>query len=100
SPTSQSVPAAGGSGISVTVSAGATCPWTATSGATWITINAGATGTGNGTVVFSVAPNTGAARTGTLTIGGRAFTVSQAGTSSPPPPAPPPAACSYSISPR
>jgi hypothetical protein len=101
SPTSQNVPAAGGSGISVTVSAGATCQWSATSGATWITINSGATGTGNGTVVFSVAPNTGAQRTGTLSIGGRAFTVSQAGSSSPtPPPPPPPASCSYSISPH
>ena len=98
SPTSSNVPAAGGSGISVTVSAGATCQWSATSGATWITLNSGATGTGNGTVVFSVAANTGAQRTGMLTIAGRAFTVSQAGSSSPTPP--PPAACSYSISPR
>jgi hypothetical protein len=98
SPTSSNVPAAGGSGISVTVSAAATCQWSATSGATWITINAGGTGTGNGTVVFSVAPNTGAQRTGTLSIAGRAFTVSQAGSSSPTPP--PPASCSYSISPR
>ena len=98
SPTSQNVPAAGGSGISVTVSAGATCQWSATSGATWITINSGATGTGNGTVVFSVAANTGAQRSGTLSIAGRAFTVSQAGSSSPTPP--PPASCSYSISPR
>jgi hypothetical protein len=98
SPTSQNVPAVGGSGISVTVSAGSTCQWSATSGATWITINSGATGTGNGTVVFSVAPNTGAQRTGTLSIGGRALTVTQAGSSSPAPT--PPASCSYSISPR
>ena len=98
SPTSSNVPAVGGSGISVMVSAGATCQWSATSGATWLTINAGATGTGNGTVVFSVAPNTGAQRTGTLSIAGRAFTVTQAGSSSPTPP--PPASCSYSISPR
>ena len=106
SPTSQNVSAAGGSGISVTVSAASTCQWRATSEATWITINTGANGTGNGTVVFSVASNTGAQRTGTLSIGGRALTVTQAGSSSPPPPAPPPPAppppvsCSYSISPR
>jgi hypothetical protein len=75
-----------------------TCQWSATSGATWITINSGATGTGNGTVVFSVAANTGAQRTGTLSIGGRALTVTQAGSSSPAPT--PPASCSYSISPR
>ena len=71
SPTSSNVPAVGGSGISVMVSAGATCQWSASSGATWITLNAGATGTGNGTVVFSVAPNSGAQRTGTLSIAGR-----------------------------
>jgi Putative binding domain, N-terminal/Viral BACON domain len=98
SPTSQNVPAGGGSGISVTVTAGSTCQWSATSGATWITINAGATGTGNGTVVFSVAPNTGAQRTGTLSISGRALTVTQAGSGSPTPS--PPASCSYSISPH
>src|SRR4029434_290550 len=91
----QSIAAAGGTG---TVTVSATCQWTATSGATWITISSGAAGTGNGTVVFSVAPNTGSQRTGTLSIAGRTFTVSQAGSSSPTPP--PPASCSYSISPR
>jgi hypothetical protein len=98
SPTSSNVPAVGGSGISVTVSAGPMCQWSTSSGASWLTINAGATGTGNGTVVFSVAPNTGSQRTGTLSIAGRAFTVTQAGSGSPPPPPPP--SCSYSISPR
>jgi len=98
SPTSQSVAAAGGAGTPITVSAAGSCQWTATSGATWITINSGATGTGNGTVMFSVAANTGAARTGTLTIASRVFTVTQGASSSPAPP--PPASCSYSISPR
>jgi len=102
SPTSSNVPAVGGSGISVMVSAGPMCQWSASSGASWLTINAGATGTGNGTVVFSVAANTGTQRTGTLSIAGRAFTVTQAGSSSPtpPPPPPPPVSCSYAISPR
>ncbi len=95
SPTSQNMAAAGGAGTPVTVSSPVTCRWTATSGATWITINSGATGSGNGTVTFSVTANSGAARTGTLTIAGRAFTVSQAASGSPAPPA----ACSYSISP-
>jgi hypothetical protein len=99
SPTSQNVAAGGGTGT-VTVTAGTTCQWTATSGATWITVTSGAAGTGNGSVAFSVANNTGAARTGTLTIGGRVFTVSQAAGSSSPPPPPPPASCSYSIDPR
>jgi hypothetical protein len=41
-------------------------------------VTAGASGTGNGTVSFTVAANTGAARSGTLTIGGQTFTVTQA----------------------
>lgn len=99
SPTSQSIAAAGGAGTPVTVSAPSTCRWTATSSVSWITIGSGASGTGNGTVTFTVANNTGAERTGTLSIAGRAFTVTQGGSSNPTPP-PPPASCSYSISPR
>jgi hypothetical protein len=76
-PTSASPAAAGGTG-SVTVTAGATCAWTAASSAAWITITAGAAGTGNGTVDYSVAANTGAARTGMVTIAGQTFTVTQA----------------------
>ena len=94
SPTSQNIGAAGGAGTPVAVSAASTCQWTAASNASWITVSSGATGTGNGTVTFSVAANSGAARTGTLTIAGLAFTVSQSASGSPPPPS-----CSYSISP-
>jgi ABC-type transporter Mla subunit MlaD len=52
-----------------------------------MTITSGASGTGNGTVNFSVAANSGALRTGTLTIAGRTLTVTQA------------TACTYSINP-
>jgi hypothetical protein len=86
---SQSVAVGGTTGVSVAVSAGAGCGWAATSNAAWITITAGATGSGNGKVTFNVAANTGSARTGTLTIGGNAFTVNQAAA----------AACSYAITP-
>jgi hypothetical protein len=52
------------------------------SNATFITITAGSSGTGNGTVTYSVANNTATtSRTGTLTIAGLTFTVTQAGTS-------------------
>jgi hypothetical protein len=44
----------------------------------WITITTGASGNGTGTVAFTVAANTGAARTGTITVGGQIFTISQA----------------------
>jgi hypothetical protein len=79
SPTSASVAAGGGTG-SVSVTATAGCSWTAVSNAAFITITAGASGTGNGTVTYSVAANTATtARTGTLTIAGQTFTVTQAG---------------------
>ena len=43
----------------------------------WITVTSGASGNGNGSVEFSVKKNSGDARTGTLTIAGRTFTVRQ-----------------------
>jgi hypothetical protein len=76
-PTSQSVTATGGN-VNVAVSTAAGCPWGVTSHAVFITIAAGASGSGNGTVTLAVAPNTGSARTGTATIGGQTFTVNQA----------------------
>jgi hypothetical protein len=43
-------------------------------------VTKGASGSGDGTVEFTVAANaTGAARSGTITIGGQVFTVQQAG---------------------
>lgn len=70
----------GGGSNSVTVTATTGCTWTAISNAAWITINSGASGTGNGIVGYSVAANTGATRIGTMTIAGQTFTVTQAGT--------------------
>ncbi|HUQ32406.1 MAG TPA: M36 family metallopeptidase [Pyrinomonadaceae bacterium] len=80
SPTSSSQPATGGTG-SVSVTATAGCSWSAVSNASFITITAGSSGTGNGTVSYSVASNAGTtSRTGTMTIAGQTFTVTQAGT--------------------
>ncbi|HYL72707.1 MAG TPA: putative Ig domain-containing protein [Bryobacteraceae bacterium] len=73
----QSFAAAGGAG-SVNVIAGQGCGWNAASNASFITVTSGASGAGNGPVGFSVAANSGAARTGTLTIAGQTFTVNQA----------------------
>ena len=61
----------------VNVSAGTGCAWTARSNANWITVKSGASGNGSGAVEFSVEKNSGDARTGTLTIAGRTFTVKQ-----------------------
>jgi UDP-N-acetylmuramyl tripeptide synthase len=75
-PTSQSVPVLGGTGT-VTVTTTSACAWTATSNAPWLSITSGANGTGSGTVGFAAAANIGAQRTGTLTIAGQTFTVTQ-----------------------
>jgi hypothetical protein len=79
-PSAQPVLVGGGTG-SITVTTPADCPWTATSNnADWLTVTAGATGSGPGTVQFNAVPNTsGAPRTGTITIGNQTFTVTQAG---------------------
>ncbi len=69
--------AAAGQTVAVTT-ASASCAWTAVSNNSWITVTGGASGTGPGTVTYSIAANTGAARTGTITIGGQIFTVTQA----------------------
>jgi hypothetical protein len=77
--TGRSVPASGVQGASLGVGAPAGCAWTMISHASWITITSGPSGSGNGQVVFSVAANQAATpRTGTLTIPGRTFTVTQA----------------------
>jgi len=78
SPTSASLPTAGGTG-QVTVTATAGCSWTAASNDTWLVVTGGASGTGNGTVDYSAAANSGGPRTGTITIAWQTFTVTQAG---------------------
>jgi hypothetical protein len=85
-PASQSIIASGGTGTIAVTSANG-CTWNATANANWLTITSAASGSGNGSVTFSAAANTGAARTGTLTIAGQTFTVEQEG-----------AACTFSLS--
>jgi hypothetical protein len=86
SPSSQSFASAGGTGT-VTVTAGAGCSWTASSGAAWATITSGASGSGSGSVGFSVSADTGSARSTTLTIAGKAFTINES------------APCTFTVSP-
>ncbi|PTN35132.1 DUF1566 domain-containing protein [Desulfonatronum sp. SC1] len=66
-----------------TISIYSNISWTATTSATWITISDGSAGSGNYTVIYSVDPNTGEARSGKIAISGgdinREFTVNQAG---------------------
>jgi hypothetical protein len=86
SPASASVSTTGGTG-SVSITSGSGCSWSASSNAAWITITSGSSGSGNGTASYSVASNSGAARSGTLTVAGQAFTINQAGV------------CTYSLNP-
>ena len=61
----------------LSVITGTSCSWTATTSTSWITITNG-TGSGIGSVTFSVAQNaTGSPRTGTLTVGSQTVTVNQ-----------------------
>jgi hypothetical protein len=78
SPTSTAVSAAGGAGIPIAVTISAGCAWTAAANDAWLSITSGASGNGNGTVTFTVAANTGLARSGTLTIANQVFAVDQA----------------------
>ncbi len=86
SSTSTTAAAAGGPGT-FEVHAADGCGWAAASNASWVTITSGATGTGNGVVGYTVAANTGAPRTGTITAAGQTFEIAQS------------AGCSFSIAP-
>jgi len=76
SPTSANYSSAAATG-SVQVTTG--CDWTATApGGSFVTITGGSSGSGNGTVNYSVASNgTASSRTTTLTIASKSFVVTQ-----------------------
>jgi len=74
--------------FNVTTSNG--CTWSATPSASWITVTSGASGSGNGTVAYSVSANSGSSRTGSVTVAGRTFTITQASGA---------AACTYGVTP-
>jgi hypothetical protein len=83
----RAVAATGGSGL-VNISTTVGCLWSASASVPWLSITGATSGTGAGTLNFSVTPNaTTAVRTGTLTIAGQTFTVTQAA-----------AECTFSIS--
>ena len=76
-PTAASVGSGAGTGT-VGVATRADCFWAAVSNDAWITVTGTASGWGDGAVSYSVALNSGPARTGTITIADQTFTVSQA----------------------
>jgi len=73
----------------VNVAAG--CSWTAVSSAPWLVVTGGGQGSGTGPVSYAVARNVdAAARTATITVVDRVFTVTQSGDAG---------VCEYSVSP-
>jgi hypothetical protein len=79
SPTTQSFSANGGNGT-INVVAATQCTWTAASNVSWATITSSSSGSGNGSVTYSVQPNNGVARIGTLSVASQNFTLTQSAT--------------------
>jgi sugar lactone lactonase YvrE len=72
-------PQAGSDSVALAVTT-KTLAWTATSNASWLHLNtANQSGTGSTNVVFNYDANTGATRSGALTVAGLTLTVTQAG---------------------
>ncbi len=81
SATAMSFSSSGGTG-SINITSGTGCSWTAASNVSWITVTTGSSGSGDGSVSYTVEANAdSASRTGTLTVAGQTFTVTEAGAS-------------------
>ena len=79
SPSSQPFLESGGTG-GATVSTTSSCSWSATSGESWITITGGSSGSGNGSVSYTVSSNPSTqSRSGTITVEGEVLTITQDG---------------------
>jgi hypothetical protein len=84
-PTSATLNAAGGTGSFAVTSTGG-CNWSATADQSWL--HTSSSGGGSGTVSYTVDANPGTtSRTGTISVGGKTFTVTQPGL-----------VCSYALS--
>ncbi|HLJ44664.1 MAG TPA: hypothetical protein VKU01_01565 [Bryobacteraceae bacterium] len=81
SPGSTTIGGGGGTGSVSVIASISTAPWQAMSAVNWITIASGSSGTGNGTVNYVVGVNSSTLpRTGTITIAGIPFAITQAPT--------------------
>jgi uncharacterized protein (TIGR03437 family) len=78
SPSSAQVSEGASTGSFTVTASASTCARTATSNDTWLTVTFGQSGTGNGSVGYSVVSNpTYLPRTGTITVSGAVFTITQ-----------------------
>jgi hypothetical protein len=76
SPASPAMPRGGGANSVTVTSDGSACGFAASSNVSWLTITSGASGTGSGTIHYSVAANTSIfSRSGHITVGGVTHTV-------------------------
>jgi hypothetical protein len=78
-PSSAAMPAAGGSGSVVLSPSLAGFSWNAVASDAWIAIDSPTPGSGPATISYTVSPNAGAARTGSIVAAGETFTIRQAG---------------------
>ena len=98
-PTTDRMAAAGGESR-FSVVAPATCAWTASSTAPWLTVIAGASGSGDGDIRYRGEANAGTGeRSGAILVGGEAFTLTQAGQTQPGPPPDPQPECDIAVGP-
>lgn len=94
-PTSHTAPAEGGTRTIAVTTSGPGCAWSVGTTVPWIGM-AGTSGTGPGSVEYTVAPNPATeARTGTVTIGNQVHTLTQDAAQAPPPPP----TCTYALTP-
>jgi len=86
--TENTIGSGGGTGSFQVSTSSTSCEWNAELNESWVTITSESSGIGDGTVAYTVSPNTGVSRTATITIASQTHTVSQE-----------PAPCTYDISP-
>ncbi|MGH9373904.1 MAG: BACON domain-containing protein [Vicinamibacterales bacterium] len=89
-PRAQSIGAAGGT-VTVNVTAGAACAWSASSEVSWIALSSSFTSAGNGKATFTVAPTSGPGRSATVMVADQPITITQSAAVVP---------CSFAISPE
>ncbi|OPX99194.1 MAG: hypothetical protein A4E58_00436 [Syntrophorhabdus sp. PtaB.Bin006] len=75
-PPSKSFSESGGNST-ISVTAGTSCPWTAAADESWITITSGTSGTGNGTVAYTVAETGLPPRQGSISVAWQSVIINQ-----------------------
>jgi hypothetical protein len=76
-PSSGSFSAIGGNSSVTVTTSGPNCVWTTSENLSWVSLSP-SSGTGSGTVTVTVTANTSTARSGSITIAGKIYTINQA----------------------